>query len=248
MRFRFSLVTLLVTFSITCPAFAGTIMDDFEDGKIADFWDPFPGGYKGAYPVGEITDADEHDGMLHIQADGNQQKDLWLIDPISGDFEVSVEYHDYLPNNEPSTKFELQIRDPGDIWGTFRRLAVESGGAAIMFSGKDADAWNDNTSRGNWSSPDGKLKMIKAGKKITAVLWDGDKEVAIAKEYDFDYDPVVVGLMAMSWDAGVKLTGGAFDNFELTGDNVPNLGMAVTARDKLPIYWGKIKAAARGAR
>ena len=239
MKTRFLLVSFPLTLFIVYAALAGTIKDDFEDGKIADFWDPFPEGYVGAYPVGEIIDADEHDGMLYIKADGNQQKDLWLKEPISGDFEVSVEYHDYPPNNESDTKFELQIRDPDDIWNTFRRLAVESGGALIMFSGKDAGAWNDNNSRGNWSSPDGKLKMIKEGNKVTAVIWDGDKEVPIAKEYTFDFDPVVVGLMAMSWNAGVKLTQGAFDNFELTGDKVPDL--AVNAKGKLAICWGSLK-------
>ena len=242
MKTRSLLVSSLLTLSIVYGALAGTIKDDFEDGKIADFWDPFPEGYVGAYPVGEITDADEHDGMLYIKADGNQQKDLWLKEPISGDFEVSVEYHDYPPNNESDTKFELQIRDPDDIWNTFRRVAVESGGAIIMFSGKDAGAWNDNTSRGNWSSPDGVLKMIKEGGKVTAAIWDGDKEVAIAKEYTFDFDPVVVGLMAMSWNAGVKLTQGAFDNFELTGDQVPNMsGAPVEISGKLAVCWGRLK-------
>lgn len=242
MKTRFLLVSLLFTLSVVCIVFAGTITDDFEDGKIADFWNPLTEGYVGAYPFVEMEDADEHDGMLHIRCDGSTQKALQLKEPISGDFEVSVEYHDYPPNSESGTKYEIIIRDPDDIWNNNRRVAVESGGAQIMFSGKDAGAWNDNASRGNWSSPDGKLKMIKEGDKLTAVIFDGDKEINIAKEYTFDYDPVIVSIYAMSWDAGVKLTTGAFDNFELTGPQVPNLNASpVDIVGKLAVCWGSLK-------
>ena len=84
---------------------------------------------------------------------------------------------------------------------------------------------------------------IKEGDKLTAVVLDGDKEINIAKEYTFDFDPVIVSIYAMSWNAGIKLTTGAFDNFELTGDKVPNLSAsAVTLKGKLPVYWGEVKA------
>jgi hypothetical protein len=242
MKLRSSLATLFFGLFIAFTAFAGTVKDDFEDGKIASFWNPFPQGYVGAYPMVAINDADEHDGMLHIRCDGSTQKALWLKELISGDFEASVEYHDYPPNNESSTKYELIIRDSKEPWNNNRRVAVESGGALIMFSGKDAGVWNDNTSRGNWTSPDGKLIMLKTGNKVTASIVDGKKEAPIAKEYTFDFDPVIVSIYAMSWDANVKLTTGAFDNFDLTGPKVPNLNAsAVTLKDKLPAYWGKIK-------
>ena len=242
MKLKFLLAIFGFGLFIAFAAFAGTVKDDFEDGAIAAFWNPFPQGYVGAYPFVEIEDADEHDGMLHIRCDGSTQKALQLKDPISGDFEVSVEYHDYPPNNESSTKYEIIIRDPDDIWNNNRRVAVESGGAQIQFSGKDAGAWNDNNSRGNWSSPDGKLKMIKEGDKLTAVVWDGDKEIDIAKEYTFDYDPVLVSIYAMSWNAGVNLTTGAFDNFELIGPQVPDLSASpVNIKGKLAVCWGSLK-------
>lgn len=242
MKLKLSLVPFLFGLFIAFTTFAGTVKDDFEDGKIASFWNPFPQGYVGAYPMVAIKDADEHDGMLFIRCDPSTQKALWFKDPISGDFQASVEYHNYPPNNEANTKYELIIRDSKDPWNNNRRVAVESGGGIIQFSGKDAGAWNDNTSRGNWTSPDGKLIMIKKGNKVTASIIDGKKEVPIAKEYTFDFDSIIVSIYAMSWDGAIKLTTGAFDNFELTGPKVPNLNASsVTLKDKLPAYWGGIK-------
>ena len=42
MKTRFFLVSFLYMLFIVYVAFAGTIEDDFEDGKIADFWNTFP--------------------------------------------------------------------------------------------------------------------------------------------------------------------------------------------------------------
>lgn len=241
MRTKLSLISVLLALSMMSSGLAGTVKDDFEDGIFADYWDSEPESYKGHASLVEITDADEHDGMLHYCGDAGRFQIAWLVEPISGDFEVSVEYHDYQPNLFADTKFELQIRDAADPRQNYRRLAVESGGAIIQFSGKDAGAWVDDNAVGNWSSPDGNLKMIKTGDTISAVLWDGDEEIAIAKQCTFKYDLVAISLFAQSW-GGTKLTSGAFDNFLLTGDGVPDLGMAIAPKDKLFTCWGDLKS------
>jgi len=240
MKIRFLLLSFLLTLSIVYTGSAGTIKDDFEDGEIADFWDPFPEAL--ARPeLAEIIDDDEHDGILDGRTKAASVRVLWLTEPINGNFEVSIEYHDYPPNQFSDTKLEIQIRDAGDPANTYRRLAVESSGSPIMFSGKDAGAWVDNNSVGSYSSPDGKLVMIKEGAEIHAVVWDGDKEVAIAKVVAFDHDPVIISLWAQAW-GGTELAQGTFDNFNLTGPQVPNLDASpVDIMGKLAICWGSLK-------
>ncbi len=246
MKFRFLFTILTIAMIMLSPAFAGTIRDDFEDGKLADFWDAAPELFVDNASFVQLTDADEHDGMLNLHIEAGKFTSLWIGDPVSGDFEVSVEYHDYLPNDVyPKTNIEIKLRDADDVAAsTFARLGIESGGSQIMVSGMESGTWIANTSSGNWSSSDGKAKLIKTGSTVTAVVWDGDDELEIDKEYTFDYDPVIVLLKSSSWGT-VPVPSFALDNFELTGDNVPNMGAAVTPEDKLPLTWAGIKATAR---
>ena len=244
MKFRSLFAILVIAMVISSPSFAGTIKDDFEDGKLADFWNAAPDLFIGNANFVQLTDDDGHDGMLNLHLDAGKSTSLWLADPISGDFEVSVEYHDYLPGDVyPKTNIEVKFRDADDVEAsTFARLGIESGGSQIMVSGMEAGTWIANTSSGNWSSPDGKGKLIKTGSTVTAAFWDGDDELVIDKEYTFDYDPVIVLLKASSWGT-VPVPSFALDNFELTGNSVPNMGAAVTPKDKLPLTWAAIKTA-----
>lgn len=242
MKARFSLMTLIITLFMVYPVFPGTIRDDFEDGRLADFWDPLPGLFKDNPDLVQVTDADEHDGTLNLQIEAGKFRTLWIKEPVLGDCEVSIEYSDYLPNVYPSTNIELKFRDAANPEAsTFARLGVESGGAQIMVSGMEAGTWIDNQVSGNWSSPEGKMKLIKKGDVVTAVVWDGNKELEIAKEYTFKYDPVIVLVKASSW-GNVGVPNIVLDNFELVGSNVPNMGAAVTLKGKLPSAWARIKA------
>lgn len=246
MKFRFLFTIFTTTMIMLSPAFAGTIKDDFEDGKLADFWDAAPELFIDNASFVQLTDADEHDGMLNLHIEAGKFTSLWIGDPVSGDFAVSVEYHGYLPGDVyPKTNIEIKLRDANNIGAsTFARLGIESGGSQIMVSGMENGTWIANTPSGNWSSSDGKAKLIKTGNTVTAVVWDGDDELKIDKEYTFDYDPVIVLLKSSSWGT-VPVPSFALDNFELTGDNVPNMGAAVTPKGKLPLTWAGIKAAAR---
>jgi hypothetical protein len=246
MKFRFLFTILTIAMIMLSPAFAGTIRDDFEDGKLADFWDAEPELFINNANFFKLTDDNEDGGVLNISLEAGKSTSLWIREPISGDFEVSVEYHDYQPNDVyPKTNIEIKFRDADNVAAsTFARLGIESGGSQIMVSGMEDGTWIANTSSGNWSSPDGKAKLIKRGNTVTAIVWDGDEQLEIDKEYTFDYDPVIVLLKSSSW-GNVPVPSIALDNFELTGDSVPNMGAAVTSKDKLPLTWAGIKVAAR---
>jgi len=243
MKFRFSFVALIIMAFTMFPAFAGTIKDDFEDGKLADFWDAEPALFVDTANFFKLTDDNEDGGVLNISLEAGKSTSLWIRQPISGDFEVTVDYHDYLPNDVyPKTNIEIKFRDADDVEAsTFARLGIESGGSQIMLSGTENGTWITNTSSGKWTSSDGKAKLIKRGSTVTAVVWDGDEELEIDKEYTFDYDPVMVFIKSSSWGT-VSIPNYSLDNFELTGDNVPSMGAAVTSESKLPVAWAKIKA------
>jgi len=241
MKLSFSLMTFIITLFMVHAAFAGTIKDNFDDGTLADFWVTLPDIFEGDATLIEFTDNDEHDGRLNYTLEVGKYKILWIDEPISGDFEVSIEYYGYEPGIHTGSNIEIKLRNadnPGV--STFARLGIESGGSKIMLGGMEDGTWIVNSASGNWSSPDGKARLIKTGDKLTAIVWDGDEELVIASEYTFGYDPVYVFLRTTSW-GNAPVPDISLDNFELTGDGVPNIGAAVTAKDKLPDTWASIK-------
>ena len=110
MKLMFLLIALFI---VAFSAFAGTIRDDFEDGKLADFWDAEPELFTNNASFFKLTDDNEDGGVLNISLESGKSTSLWIREPISGDFEVSVEYHDYLPNDVyPKTNMGFFARPP----------------------------------------------------------------------------------------------------------------------------------------
>lgn len=219
-------------------SFAGTLVEDFDDGD-AEGWERSPQN-------------EDNDDVFWGVVDGEM-----MFDPQGQDWAAAISQMNFVgtpgtPNVEEWTDYEVSVdvklTDMGNYPGGIRaRVDLETGGHYVLwlYPGRSemtlykGPGWDINTGLAPMGtapfSPEvdeyRTLKLACEGDTIT-VFYDGDEMISVN---DSEHKSGTIALCVQ--DKVVY-----FDNVIVTGDGIPNVNMSpVEPTGKLTTTWGMIK-------
>lgn len=221
-------ILMLCVLLITIPAFAGTFRDDFD--KNLDNWDLILNGGSVEIKNGElvIIDSSPEVASSAILKNGNDIKDFKLhVDAIFIK-ELSAKSWDYMCI---MSRFNLSMSDKGFAWVSFE----ESGNIPFILMSPGWQLFGRNDipfplQFNKWYH----IQIEVNGSKLTLTV--DNKLIHIM---DWSNQPMLCPQGSINIGAG-----GAevhFDNFVITGDEVPDNTQSVESTGKLTTTWAMIK-------
>lgn len=226
--------------ALTVVSFAGTLVEDFDDGD-AEGWERSPQN-------------EDNDDVFWGVVDGEM-----MFDPQGQDWAVAISQMNFVgiprtPNVEEWTDYEVEVdmklTDMGDHPGGIRaRVDLETGGHYVLWLYPGAGnmklyknpGWDINTGLIELGTAPlsaevdeyRTLKLACEGDTIT-VFYDGDEMISVN---DSEHKSGTIALC-------VQNKAVYFDNVVVTGDEIPNVNMSpVEPTGKLTATWGMLRKA-----
>ena len=243
------LITVTVLFLFSLSVFAGTFLDTFEDGNLDGWrelvpWDRVPGSW-------EVVDGGLHgtihDGYLRLFTTGD---DTWK------DYTVEFDVRPLKKHGRPTIAIAARVQEKWFVkCFLVDAVVVLPGGGNAPERGWvfcSAGNMNGGKSKGLFFGPHPLIKLFRwAHFKLSVegnifTFWINGEQVMEPTELrifrnregfaDFpEFQTGGVGIGLSNYTA-------RFDNFTVTGDNIPDSGaFAVTPQGKLATTWGNLK-------
>ena len=244
-----SVMIVATLFFLTLSVSAGTFLDTFEDGNLDGWrelvpWDREPGSW-------EVVDGGLHgaihDGYLRLFTTGD---DTWK------DYTVEFDVRPLKKHGRPTIAIAARVKEKWWVrCSLVAAVVVLPGGGNAPQRGWvfcSAGNMNGGKSEGLFFEPHPLLKLFRwAHLKLSVegnifTFWINGEQVMEPTELrifrnregfaDFpDFQTGGVGIGLSNYTA-------RFDNFTVTGDNIPDSGaFAVTPQAKLATTWGHLK-------